>query len=88
MFADAAPVRAHRAGGMRFVDQQHGLMRFLTSMNRGRLGIVAIHAVHTFDGDQHAAIIATDFRQDFVERRANRCAETAAAGRRSRCCLE
>jgi hypothetical protein len=33
-----------------------------------QVGIVAVHAVQTFDRDQHSPILATNFCQDFVQR--------------------
>ena len=41
----------------------NALCFFLSSTKRGRSGIVAVHAVHTLDGDEHAAIALTHLGQ-------------------------
>ena len=49
------------------------LWRFLTSTNLGRSGIVAVHAVHAFDGDQHAAIFVAQLASSRSRPRQSLC---------------
>ena len=68
VLADAAAVRAQHADRVGLVDVQERLVAFLDFDEPRQVGDVAVHAVHAFDRDQHAAIGRPQLGQQLVER--------------------
>jgi len=54
--ADAGAVCAHHADAVRLIDHQQGAVAVLDVDDRRQVGDVAVHAVHTLDDYQAAAV--------------------------------
>ncbi len=82
VLADAAAMRAHHADRMSFVDEQQRLVPFFNFDEARQIGIIAVHAVNAFDGDQHAAVFVPQFAEQLIERLPIVVRETADGARR------
>src|SRR5438045_8947513 len=52
---------------MRFAAEYEGFVPLFDFDKPRQIGNIAIHAIDAFDGDQHAAIFAADFRKQGIE---------------------
>ena len=68
VFADAAAGSAHGSQRVRLVDEQHGPVFRLDVDEAREVGVVAVHAVDGFDGDEDAPEAVADARKERVER--------------------
>ena len=64
--ADAAPAAAQHAQRMRLVDIQQRLATPLDGDELRQVRVVAVHAVHAFQGDHRPAIIPADIVQEAI----------------------